>query len=140
MIEDLIKCYEQIILKFDRDTGCPRWATYEEKMREFHMGLCSKEAKKKVEKKIQEILKESGMSREEYNEVLNVAKGFRSIGQSELLVPTPLVVATPKEEVTIVGASTHIPSTPYDVVSQVQLVRHEPSKEAKDDEEINTQM
>ena len=49
-------------------------------MREVHMGLYSKEAEKKVEKKIQEILKESGMSREEYNEALNVPKSMRNIG------------------------------------------------------------
>ena len=88
-------------------------------MREFHMGLYSKEVEKKVEKKIQEIMKESVMSREEYNEALNVVKGMKNIGHSKLLVATPIVVATLEEEITIAGPSTQIPSTPYAVVAQV---------------------
>ena len=64
------------------------------------------------------------MSREEYNEALNIAKGMRKIGQSELLTPTQIVVATPEVEVTIGGPST---STPYVAISQEHTVRDEPS-------------
>ena len=52
MLEGLIEGYEKIILKSKRDTKCPRWGAYEEKMREVHKGLYTKEAKKKLEKKI----------------------------------------------------------------------------------------
>ena len=58
-IEQLIEEYEQIILEFERDMGCPRWGTYEEKVEEVHSEFHSKEIKKKLEKKIDAILKES---------------------------------------------------------------------------------
>ena len=51
-------------------------------MREIHMGLHSKQAEKNVEKKIQEILRESRMTREEHNGALNVAKGMKGIGKT----------------------------------------------------------
>ena len=37
---------------------------------------------------------------------------------------------------TVVGSTRQIPTAPYVVVAQVQLIRDEPSKEAKVDEEV----
>ena len=50
MIEYLKEGYVKIILEYKRNTECPRWSTYKEKMRVVHMGLYTKEAEKKVAK------------------------------------------------------------------------------------------
>ena len=51
MSEELIEGYMQMILYLDKDTRFPRWGTYEEKMKEVHFELHSKEIKRNVEKK-----------------------------------------------------------------------------------------
>ena len=61
--DELIKGYAQIILHFDVDSRCPRWGTYAEKMREVKTNIILKESKKKIEKVIDSILKESWMYR-----------------------------------------------------------------------------
>lgn len=63
MIEELIEVYTKIILENDRDEECPRWGTYEEKVKEFHSEFHRKDTKKKVEKKIDVMLKELGIKR-----------------------------------------------------------------------------
>ena len=52
MSKELIEGYTKIILESKKDIECPRWGTYEENMREVHMGLHSKQVEKNVEKKI----------------------------------------------------------------------------------------
>ena len=59
----LIEGYVQIILHYEVDSGCPRLGTYAEKMKEVKTNLMNKDIKKKVDKVIDSILKESGMSR-----------------------------------------------------------------------------
>ena len=63
MSEELIEGYEQIILHSEVDSNCPRWRTYTEKMREVKTSQVMKESKKRVEKVIDSILKELGMTR-----------------------------------------------------------------------------
>ena len=62
MSAKLIEGYAQIILQSERDTKYPRWGTYDEKVREVYFELHRKETKNKVEKLINSILKESGMT------------------------------------------------------------------------------
>lgn len=57
MSEELIEGYVQIMLEIEKDTKCPRWGTYQEKMRKVHFDLHNKERKKKVEKVIDSILR-----------------------------------------------------------------------------------
>ena len=56
----------KIILEFDKDEECPRWATYEEKVKEVHGERYNIDIKKKVKKKNDAMLKESRITREEY--------------------------------------------------------------------------
>ena len=58
---NLIEVYAQIILHSEVDFGCPRWGTYAEKIKEVQSKLMEKDTKKKVEKVIDYILKESRM-------------------------------------------------------------------------------
>ena len=73
MSAKLIEGYAQIILHSEVDFGCPRWGTYFEKMKEVQTNLIDKDTKKKVEKVIDSILKESEMSRKEFEEVKGIA-------------------------------------------------------------------
>ena len=77
-----------------------------------------KDSKKKVEKVIDSILKESKMSRKEFDEVKGIAMETKSSGQTELLTPTPIVVVGPTKEVTVFQASAQIPFMPYPIVAQ----------------------
>ena len=63
------------------------------------------------------MLKEFGMKREEYNEVMGIPMQMKSSRHSEVLVATPLEVVG-KKGVTIVGPSTQIPSAPYIIGEQ----------------------
>ena len=62
MSVELIEGYVQIILQSKVDTSCPRWGTYEEKVREVQSKQAAQDSKKKVKKVIDSILKESRMS------------------------------------------------------------------------------
>ena len=63
MSEEFIEGYAQIILHFKFDSNCPTWGTYTEKMREVKTSQIIKYSKKKVDKVIDSILKESRMTR-----------------------------------------------------------------------------
>lgn len=119
MSVELIEGYAQIILHSEKDIECPRWGTYEEKMREVHYELHIKERKKKEEKVIDSILKESGMTQEEFNEVKGIALEIKLSGQSKVIETTPIVVAAPSKGVTIAKPSAQ---APYEIVVQVKLV------------------
>ena len=82
-----------------------------------------KDSKKKVEKVIDSILKEFGMSRKEFDEVKGIAMEMKASGQTKILTPTPIVVVRPTEEVTVSQTSVQTPSMPYVVVSQQQQPR-----------------
>ena len=84
------------------------------------MRLHSKQAEKNVEKKIQDILKVSGITREEYNEALGIANKMKSSGKTGILVATTLFVVGPSERIAIARPSVQIPRVPYVVVAQVQ--------------------
>ena len=83
------------------DSGYPRWGTYAEKMKEVKIKLMDKDTKKKVEKVIDSILKESRMSRKEFKEVKGIALEMKASGQTKILTPTPITMTRPIEEVTI---------------------------------------
>ena len=53
-------------------------------MRLVQSELVNKESKKKVEKVIDSILKESGMTRKEFNKVKGIAMEMKASGQSEV--------------------------------------------------------
>ena len=80
MSTKLIEGYVQIILLLEKDIECPRWGTYDEKVREVHSKLHKKDIKKKVEKKIDFILKESGMTWEEFDEIKGIALEMKNSG------------------------------------------------------------
>ena len=80
MSEELIEGYAQIILHSEVDSECPRWGTYTEKMREVKTSQIIKDSKKKVEKVIDSILKESRMSRKEFEEVKGIAMEMKANG------------------------------------------------------------
>ena len=86
-------------------------------MREVKASQIIKDSKKKVEKVIDSILKESGMSRKEFDKVKGIAMETKVIGPSELLTPTPISVARPTEEVTGAQTSAKTPTLPYVVVA-----------------------
>ena len=66
-----------------------------------------KDTKKKVEKVIDSILKQSQMTRKEFFEVKGVALEIKVSGNIEILSPMPIVVDGPTEEVKIVQACTY---------------------------------
>ena len=78
--EELIEGYAHIILYSKVDSECPRWGTYFEKMREVKTSQIIKDSKKKVEKVIDSILKESGMTRKEFDEVKGIAMEMKANG------------------------------------------------------------
>lgn len=78
--EELIESYVKINLESDKDKECPRWGAFEEKMKEVHSELYSKDIKMKVDKKIEDILKESCMTRGEFNEVKGIALEIKASG------------------------------------------------------------
>ena len=57
MSAELIEGYAQIILQSKIDTSCPRWGTYEEKIREVQSKQATQDFEKKVKKVIDSILK-----------------------------------------------------------------------------------
>ena len=77
----IIEGYAQIILQFEVYTSCPRWGTYEEKIREVQSKQAIQESEKKVKKVMDSILKESGMSHREFEEVKGLAKEMQESGQ-----------------------------------------------------------
>ena len=56
-------------------------------MKEVQSNLMDKDIKKKVNKVINSILKESGMSRKEFEEVKGIALEMKASGQTEILTP-----------------------------------------------------
>ena len=54
-----------------------------------------KESQKKMEKVIESILKELGMSRKESGEVKGIAKEMKESGQSKILTSTSIVIVRP---------------------------------------------
>ena len=78
--EDVIEGYVKIILEFEKDKDTPRWGTYAEKIREVESKLYNKEIKKNVEKKIESILKEFAMTRQDYEEVKGIALEMKARG------------------------------------------------------------
>ena len=77
MSEELIEGYVQIILQSEIDSTCPRWGTYEEKIREVQSSQVAKDSHKKVKKVIDSILKESSMSHKEFEEVKGIGKEMK---------------------------------------------------------------
>ena len=80
MSAKLIEGYAQIILHSEVDSTCPRWGTYNEKIREVQSSQMVKDSQKKVEKVIESILKESSMTRKEFEEVKGNAKEMKASG------------------------------------------------------------
>ena len=132
MSEELIEGYGKIILQFEIDSTCPRWGTYEEKIKEVQSSKAVKDSQKKVEKVIESILKESGMSRKEFEEVKGITKEMKASGQFEILTPTPIAIVAP--EVTVAQTSMQAPSVPYATVAQQQ-----PQRKGKEVEKKPTQ-
>ena len=83
MSAKLIEGYVQIILHYEVDSNFPRWGTYIEKMREVKTSKIIKDSKKKVDKVIDSILKELGMSRKEFDEVKGIAMEMKASIQSD---------------------------------------------------------
>ena len=73
MSDEQIEGYAQIILYSKVDSKLPRGGAYTKKMREVKTNKIVKDSKKKVEKVIDSILKESGMSRKGFEEVKGIA-------------------------------------------------------------------
>ena len=115
MSVELIEGSVQIILQFEVDTSCPRWGTYEEKIREVQSKQAVQNFEKKVKKVIDSILKESRMLRKEFEEVKGLAKEMKESGQTKILSPTPIVVVMP--EVIVAQVSAQTPTVPYTAVS-----------------------
>ena len=95
MSEELIERYAKIILQSKKDTKCARWGTYDEKIKEVHFELHSKEIKKNVEKMIESISKESGMTRKEFDEIKGIALEMKASGKSKVLEATTTTIVAP---------------------------------------------
>ena len=91
-----------------------------------------KDSQKKVEKVIESILKESSMSRKEFEEVKGIAKEMKESGQSKILTSTPIVVVGP--EVTMTQTSVQVQN-----VSYVVVVQQQPQNKGKEVEQTPTQ-
>ena len=61
------------------------------------------------------ILKESGMMRNEFEEVKGLEKEMKESSQTKILSPTPIAVVT--LEVTVAQVSAQTPIVPYAIVS-----------------------
>ena len=61
-------------------------------MRLVQSKLIDKESKKKVEKVIDSIHKESGMTRKEFNEVKGIAMEMKASGKTKVLAVTPMTI------------------------------------------------
>lgn len=59
MIEEFVEGYVKIILESEQDKECPRWGTYEVNVKEIDIQFHRKEVKRRVEKKIDTIMKKS---------------------------------------------------------------------------------
>ena len=101
MIVELIEGCVYIILESKKEMDFPRWGTYEEKVLELHYEFQIKERKKNVEKKIDSILKESSMTRDEFSQLKGIAMEMNASGQSEVIATTPIIVVAPFKGVTI---------------------------------------
>ena len=106
------------------DKECPRWGTYKEKMRQVQSSLMEKDTKKKVNKAIDSILKESGMTRKEFDELKGVRREMKASGQTKILTPTPIAIFGP--EVTIAQPCMQALVVPYAIIAQQQ-----PAKKGK---------
>lgn len=73
-----------------------------------------------MEKKIDSILKESGMTHEEFNEIKGITLAMKESGKLEVIETIHIVVAAPLVGVTITQPSVQ---EPYAVVVQVQPIR-----------------
>ena len=85
-------------------------------MNEVKTSQIIKYIKKKVEKVIDSILKESRMYRNEFDEMKGILMEMKANGQSKILNPTPIVVAG--LEVTVAQPSAQVPNVPYVAVLQ----------------------
>ena len=85
-------------------------------MREVKASQIIKDSKKKVEKVIDSILNELGMTRKEFDEVKGIAMEMKASGQSKLLTPTPIVVVGTTKEVIVAQTNAKIPTMPYATV------------------------
>ena len=76
----MIEGHARIILHSEVDSNFPRWGTYIEKMREVKTSQIIKDSKKKVDKVIDSIPKELGMTRKEFDEVKGIAMEMKASG------------------------------------------------------------
>ena len=74
MSTKIIEGYTQIILQSKVDSSCPRWGTYNEKIKKGQSKQAMQKSQKKVEEVIDSILKESGMKCKEFEEVKGIEK------------------------------------------------------------------
>lgn len=85
-------------------------------MRIVHSKLYRKESKKKVEKEINSIIKESSMTQKEFDEIKGIALEMKDSGKIELLVATLIVVIGPLEGVIVAQPCVKAPVTPVQLV------------------------
>ena len=88
MSAELIEGYAKIILQSKVDTSCARWGTYKEKIREVKTKQAVQDSKKKVKKVVESILKESSMTRKEFEKIKGLAKEMKESGQMEIVSHT----------------------------------------------------
>ena len=77
-----MRAMHKIILQSKFDSTCPKWGTFEEKIREVQSSQAAKDSQKKVEKVIDSIIKESCMSQKEFEEVKGIAKEMKESVQT----------------------------------------------------------
>ena len=80
------------------------------------------------------------MTKEEFNEIKGIAMEMKVNRKTKVLTTTPIAIAAPSMDVTVVGSTSQIPTAPYATIVQVQPVRVQPSqqKEKSDDVEVTT--
>ena len=91
-------------------------------MRIAHSKHYNKERKKRVEKEIDSILKESSMTRKEFNEIKGVTLEMKASEQIDMLEETSTIVLGPSEGVTIAQPCVQAPIALYAAVTPVKLV------------------
>ena len=109
-------------------------------MKEVQSSLLEKETKKKVDKTIESILKDSKETRREFDELKGIGMEMKASGQSKILTPTPIVVVGPTKEATIAHPSPQALVIPYAVVVWQQLAKKENKTKEKKEAEITPPM
>ena len=92
-------------------------------MRRVHSELNNKGNKKKVDKVIDSILKESSMTRKEFDEIKGIEMEMKANAHTKVLEVTPIALVGPLEGVIIAQPCAQTLIAPYAAVAPMQPIK-----------------